>query len=275
MDKSKLKCNVVMLPTEKASDLFIHNPTEVLRYKGHQSELEGVVNKQHLYLVSDRKHKKGDWCLHQIQHEYYLKQAHEDNALLHYKIEATTDTLKYYTESTNPKRSKDVAYIPQIPESFIKVFVEANGNIKEVFVEYEMVKKDDTFKVPIEYCLKTIEDNTVIIHIVDELATLKAENERLKWNQFNNPHNLGCVNHLEEIDELKTQLSQSNSMCEMLAKALKNTRDELNTLMDFCVDRKHLDFEDDTDGIISYKDVMLKSREVLEEYEKLNNNESK
>jgi len=76
---------------------------------------------------------------------------------------------------------ENINKLPQIPESFIKAYVEANGEIDEVMVEYESDCVCDSWaklsQCEFEYeqnnrrgmCskpfrLKTRDDNTVIIH---------------------------------------------------------------------------------------------------------------
>jgi hypothetical protein len=168
--KTTKTCKVVMLPTEKDSDLFIHNPTEVLRYKGHQSELEGIVNKQHLYITSDEEIKEGDWF---INEQYFISNKAELEIWQHNgevkpssnpkKIIATTDkSLRFVKDHVHYN------FLPQIPESFIKAYVEAQGNIKEVNVEYEeqVIRTGNVGRKNYKsvYKVKTRSDNTIIIH---------------------------------------------------------------------------------------------------------------
>jgi hypothetical protein len=83
---------------------------------------------------------------------------------LYFKIIATTDVLKYYTESESVNRIKDVMRIPQTPKSFIKEFCKSKGTIKEVLVECEanplMEEGDDLSNM---WKLKLNPDKTVII----------------------------------------------------------------------------------------------------------------
>jgi len=154
----KKQCNVVMLPTEKASDLYYHNPTEVLRYKGHQSELEGIVNKQHLYLTSDEEIEEGDCIINQ-----------NTNSIAKYTGHGSMDWWKKIIATTDKSlRCADNEFfqVPQIPESFIKAYIEAQGNIKEVLVEYMkgVTIVDEKQWENNQLFIKTRNDNTVIIH---------------------------------------------------------------------------------------------------------------
>lgn len=74
----------------------------------------------HLYRISNAKVQKGDWCLHQIQHDYTLVQAPEDDALLHYKIEDTTNTLLDNVIATDGHgRETCFEQIPQMPKLYV------------------------------------------------------------------------------------------------------------------------------------------------------------
>ena len=81
--------------------------------------------------------------------------------------------------------------IPQIPESFIKAYVEANGEIDEVMVEYDMTVESGYNNIlsggeESAYFLKTREDNTVIIHKVksDKQYTAKDVHAQMKRSMY-------------------------------------------------------------------------------------------
>jgi hypothetical protein len=167
--------NVVMLPTEKASEGCIlrgigtlqHHPKEFftqeyLKSSGRTSE--------HLYLTSDEEIKKGDWYI--VLPEGFVRQYKNKNVPLKgrdfAKIIATTDKSlivdKFHSEvkiiGSQTFGVNSTKYVPQISESFVKAYVEANGNIKEVLVE---LKHPVTILIP-NPPLKLRPDNTVIIH---------------------------------------------------------------------------------------------------------------
>lgn len=146
-----------MLSSKEAGSLYIYTIDNKLHININPTITSKTLYKdQHLYLISERKVKEGDWCLH---HENIVcKYSNEYSKELYKKIEATTDELKYYTESSDPRRSKDVNRIPQIPQSFIEAYVKANGDIKEVNIEMT----DNSYSV--DYIIKTRPDNTVIIN---------------------------------------------------------------------------------------------------------------
>jgi hypothetical protein len=80
--------NLFVLPTPKPSRLQLKMDNTFHIENGQSIPLRSY---QHIYIISDETFNKDSWCLHQIQHEYYLTKAHEDNALLHYKVILTTD----------------------------------------------------------------------------------------------------------------------------------------------------------------------------------------
>jgi hypothetical protein len=166
--------NVVMLSTEKASPIILDvtrtNPKLFSNYNNTQS-LRKYYRFQHLYLVSDDEIKEGDWMFN-THHNMISKGPGGGN---HYdkKIIATTDQSLLYTREKD-KDFRGAEYerkisLPQIPESFVKAYVEAQGNIKEVLVEYTS-SEEEANKVGLSlnaghrWNLKLRPNNTVIIH---------------------------------------------------------------------------------------------------------------
>jgi hypothetical protein len=80
--------NLFILPTPNPSRLQLQMDGTYHIENGQSIALRSYQN---IYIISDEKTKEKDWCLHQLQHEYNLTRAYEDNALLHYKIILTTD----------------------------------------------------------------------------------------------------------------------------------------------------------------------------------------
>lgn len=181
--------NVVMLPSKeqtyqvKEGDLFINYPPydwgkleylkcERVTTMGHAWNGKGIQTYiNNLYITSDDEIKAGDWVLtgfpkhtSQVGNGFSdAKNANKDFECK--KIVATTD--KSIMHLSNNGR---VGYpLPNIPESFIKAFVESNGTIKEVELEMEYISYKDLpddgrlfDKDPIT--IKTNPDNTVIVY---------------------------------------------------------------------------------------------------------------
>lgn len=155
MDK---KVKVIMLPTKKTDGIMIWKYPNLpeLRYTAHK-ELKKEIP-QHLYLIpsyeeiekdpSINEIKEGDWYINLISCN--LIQAQEDFLTdlareAHIKVIASTDLelgltqeqyLHIYPGGKIEDKWVENKRLPQIPESFIKAYVEANG-IDEVMVEYD------------------------------------------------------------------------------------------------------------------------------------------
>lgn len=115
--ETKLKCKVVMLPTEKAVNLYKHKDKGLMLLAPLKHEINCYNgSNQHLYFTSDREISVGDLSLWKSE----IVRATSSLLTVGQRIEATTDpTLE----------------LPLIPQSFIEKFVEKQGEIKEVMVE--------------------------------------------------------------------------------------------------------------------------------------------
>ena len=152
---------VVMLPTKKASSIIKDfNNKLIFNYNDTQSLRDGYQF-QHLYITSDEEIKEGDGALHQLDSKVIqIVEGLLDGDIRRFgytKVIATTN--KSIGISKDEFESKNWL-LPQIPESFIKAFVESNGTIEEVLVEYEEI---EGAMLNLNYKLKTRPDNTIII----------------------------------------------------------------------------------------------------------------
>jgi len=164
----KKTVKVVMLSTsEKASTLYL-----TLRDKLCQGSNLSLSNgctgdNQHLYLTSDEEIKVGDWYivgtfLTRCQKEElgHIKSGFD-------KIIATTDKSLLLPNISFKDWDGKTRQLPQIPESFIKAYVEAYnaGNpITEVNLEMEDYWINVGHSMDVAYKPKLRDDNTVIIH---------------------------------------------------------------------------------------------------------------
>lgn len=170
----KQLCKVVMLSTEKASELFIGNNNQLFIGIALPSTSKQI--NQHLYLTSDEEIKEGDWYLDTNDNiiKANKKNIEFNNPQIGWdKIIATTD--KSLLQDFNKEGDGGYTIMPQIPESFIKAYVEAKGEIKEVLVEYQeyannnKVDSKESYQFYLknnanfEYKAKIRPDNTVII----------------------------------------------------------------------------------------------------------------
>lgn len=127
----KLKCKVVMLPTEKASYLT-HRAADgelMYSYKLFANHGETINTNQYLYFTSKREIKEGDFFLdgttiYSTPNERTLKAINVDDRAC-FKIEATTDPS---------------LELPLIPQSFIEKYVEKQGKIDEVMIDINEIE---------------------------------------------------------------------------------------------------------------------------------------
>src|ERR1035437_2877574 len=183
--ENQLTCQVVMFPIENVGELLIIGTKLVVNnneYSEHYIKLHDYKS-QHLYFVSDREIKEGDWYYHPDFSEIF--KAYKDT--MHNKafelekckkIEAITDnSLLIHDNSENNKcfgtqLSGNCSHIvPQISKYFVEAFVIEQGDIKEVNIEMEIGsgKGDNVLEIigNTYRRVKTNEDNTVIILPVD------------------------------------------------------------------------------------------------------------
>lgn len=219
----KKTVKVIMLPTEKVSPIFIDNNKiifdENLITIDSKDEYSEELQPQHLYLVSDEEIKEGDYCVSYMpttkgivyekifqakkiedkdDEKMYFDDESGQNCV--FKVIATTDNSlkipdgKSYGQECPLGISNDdgLTYIPlpQVPESFINDFVESEGKIYEVQVEYEQRCKMNHKCIFLEdydgekkknCCLfiKTNQENEIIIHgpekAMTNLVNIKSE----------------------------------------------------------------------------------------------------
>lgn len=123
-----------MLPTsDKEAPIreshFAHNGREL-----HVAQWQNC-KPQHLYFVSDRDIKAGDWIYFSDTNK--ITQSKSDwtsvSAIGLFRVEASTAT-----ELTINLGHLCLDQIPQIPDSFVETFVQAKGEISEVEVNEDL-----------------------------------------------------------------------------------------------------------------------------------------
>ena len=174
----KKKCKVVMLSINKPIDkgqIFMspqYNHLSTAEVSEDELSNPEVLIPQHLYLVSDDKIQEGDYVIEEIGGVVFGPIEEGDIIQNAKKIIATTDKslTDLYDEPKEaytgiPPRKSTVSFpkknrLPQIPQSFVKQYVEANGKIDEVLVKY---KPDYPLAVG-ERCIPKLQNNEVIIY---------------------------------------------------------------------------------------------------------------
>lgn len=186
----KKKCKIVRLTSDNESKLRLDN-NGVLSFEPNIKGLyyNGLEHTyQHLYLVSNEEIKYNDWYIddtNQIRQSITDDKEYWDVRQDYLKIIATTDKSLSITESNVSFTDRDIQVVlPWIPESFIKAYVESNGEIDEVMVEYSSIPADrapngwDTY-------VETTEDNEVIISLPKKKIYTRDEVIKL-IKKFNN-----------------------------------------------------------------------------------------
>lgn len=136
----KQKVQVHALPTDKAdiNCIVLH---EDKWYTIHNLPVIEVRNPHHLYFTTDEEIKDGDWVLQEAKHYGEDAQDRVYQVVLsnHYqrKIVATTNPDLYFQPTEMKTWSDDSPN--RIPQDFIQYFVEKQGNVKEVMLEYEQL----------------------------------------------------------------------------------------------------------------------------------------
>lgn len=124
----KLKCRVVMLPTDNKS--HISKGKDVILY--HIKPLSKVTETytpQHLYFLSDEKIQVGD---------FYIYPELSGNNVWTNK-ETILDKQDYPGAMKVIASTDESLKLPLIPDSFIEEYVEANGKIDAVIIETKLV----------------------------------------------------------------------------------------------------------------------------------------
>lgn len=182
-----------MLPTEKASGLIKYHTTDRMDLSINIDEDIYDWQYQQLCVLSDEDIKEGDWVYNSDNKVVYQMHKHGLPVInpANKKVIATTDKIVCGWREVGDGYSPKILHIPQIPESFLPIFVKAYNEGKmltEVELEYEVI---GTGKVHFpslmgdmtEYCgidrhiLKTTESNEVIISL-----PLTLDNTKLTMN---------------------------------------------------------------------------------------------
>lgn len=94
----------------------------------------------HLYFISDDKIQEGDWYIDdtdQIRRSITSVSSYWELRQDYKKIVATTDKDLLVRECSQQLENWGKHFLPQIPQSLVKQYVEANGEIDEVELELE------------------------------------------------------------------------------------------------------------------------------------------
>lgn len=200
------KIPVVMLPTEKASSLFL-GLTGRLKFDNKQLSTHPKIINQHLYFLSDEEIKEGD-CIYNIINNSIVINWGGHGSMEHWKkIIATTDEslfeqIFYHPDGAIIGGIESYKLLPRPSQSFIERFMEkynVGTPITHVMVEYESCEYEgDIFKGeklhPISHKLKiNPKDNTITIKPVKDSWTRKEHEKDLRdlAQLISNKHRFG------------------------------------------------------------------------------------
>ncbi len=193
----KKKCQVVMLPTEKAiknvNDIVLSRYNELhLVSKNDSSSYNKTTTQQYLHILSDEEVKEDDWCI--LNSGKYInivcKNKHGIIGSVIGSKEFIATHCKKIIATTNPELTINIKvnghtdgtnyFLPQIPQHFIESYIKEynDGNpIKEVMIEYEEItnkdfNRNDGVKISNPTYLKRLKlnpDNTIIISLIEDI----------------------------------------------------------------------------------------------------------
>lgn len=179
------ECDIVMLPATNDSGYWF----------------SFAHKRQHLYLLSNEQINEGDWYLNwetnyatEPREKWVLYNCtSKPNGNQPKKIIASTDTNLHYTKcnhcghlnqmhdwSCNNCHKQGSLYfnMPKLPEDFIKKYVESNGKMDKILVEYEGIESIIEQRIntihTFEYKIKLNPDNTINI-LIEESVEEAAE----------------------------------------------------------------------------------------------------
>jgi hypothetical protein len=178
----QLKCKVLLIPTKKTTSLFVDNNRKI--YFGLPTG-QTLVFGHHLYLISNREIKIGDYYLNAKKDKFIKASAH-DVALLNTESSNISKILRYIKLEATTDRTLN---LPLIPKSFAEKYADKQGSINEVLIEYNISvactcdTTEKLFYCPFsvnDECKKRFEDGSYF----NECVTVRKDNtvilERVK-----------------------------------------------------------------------------------------------
>lgn len=142
-------CEVVMLPTEKASKLVLtDNKLRGTPYEGD------VYQAQHLYIVLDKEIKEGDWVYDKVAK--FIKQATKHTIVLIGK------TNEYYLK-VMASTDKEITPTALLPNNFIASYIKSYNEDRIItLIDIELYKPNAAYQVSEHWAIKTRGDKKTI-----------------------------------------------------------------------------------------------------------------
>lgn len=135
----KKKCQVVMLPTEKASNIHLEEDKLLMYYI--EPRIYSNTKAQHLYILSDEKYKANDWLCDINTKEIYKAKVNSYVGIkfIHKIIATTNPELIIEVKDELAYNRIYTKKLLKIPQNFIESYIKDYNNkkpIKEIMVEY-------------------------------------------------------------------------------------------------------------------------------------------
>lgn len=164
-----LKVKVLLLNTKNISKLWSYKERNLYYNQANFNDIDETIYK-HLYLTSNKEIKKNDYFICNKTIMQAVRNYDKSENLEINKIEATTD------------KSLE---LPLIPESFIKKYIEKQGQVNEIMIEIEEFGGQiiNNELKSITTTIKTRNDNTVIIHKIKD-SWNKEELKQIAWQAY-------------------------------------------------------------------------------------------
>jgi len=124
-----------MLPTEKATGIVSRAKETNIIQLGATNPRNQYWIDQHLYITSDEKVTEGTKCYDLAGKVVYVQEIDEEFASIGSGMACPVEQLRIIVASTDASLD-----LPLLPESFIKKYVEENGKIDEILVEFKEIK---------------------------------------------------------------------------------------------------------------------------------------
>jgi hypothetical protein len=183
-DKSYIKSSVIMLPTEKVTSLWLNKDNNQVFLNTYLS-INNSCQPQYLYFTTDEEIKEGDWMIRDFDRTIIQDNINSDNRKgeKFKKIVATTDVSFQLVD----KNGKYIVYsqlLPRPSNSFIEAYVKAQGKIKDVLIEVEIVCKNEHHMCYITTCVYPHCDKMNFIRVKvapDNTISIKATKDN--WNR--------------------------------------------------------------------------------------------
>jgi hypothetical protein len=209
---------IVILSTKNGDNAIISNNGKLGNYRKDYLYTQEYLNStnsssHHLYILSEDKIKEGDWVLSLLTNNIIRVEKDNINNLSTHKIYfkkiiATTNSLLTISKDSIGKSfissiDNQNKLLPQIPESFIKYFIEQynKGNIiTDVNVEYIEPRgcfEGDYYQGNGKFNLKVTSNNTITIKPIKERWSREEVIELIKKFDIEER----CGNGIFDIDK--------------------------------------------------------------------------